>query len=92
MQEKNYTALLNDGLINSASSKAATKRRMNALSFKNTRDLAFKEVPEYLRTPTGDELIKMRQWAIDYRKENKRASKRQVRKATQEHFKIKIYR
>ena len=79
-------------LKNQALSPKKVKSALNKLAIKNKKDLSFKDVPEYMRTPTADELIEMRQWAIDYKKFHTTASKREVRKATQEHFKIRIFR
>jgi hypothetical protein len=52
-------------------------------------DFGKKELPEYSRLPTAEELDEMRVWAINYRRTTK-SSKRQTRIATQEHFKIRI--
>lgn len=92
MQEKNFTELLRDADLKFDSPVLETRNRMGKLSVKNFKDLSFKDVTHYLRGPTTDDLVEMRQWAIDYKKANKSASKRQVRKATQEYFKVKIYR
>lgn len=96
MQEQNLTSLLagihdlkKDPFLNKP---AELKKSMTALAQKNKDDLSSKEMPDYLRTPTAEELIEMRQWAIDYKKRNKNASKREVRKATQAHFRIRIFR
>lgn len=102
MQETHFNALLMDSFKDSFNPKKvllpptkpikSVKERMKSLSLKNEKDLSFQELPDYLRIPTGDELMEMRQWAIDYKKFHGKASKREVRKATQEHFKIKIYK
>ncbi len=102
MQETHFNALLMDSFKDSFNIKKTliphlkkqkpVKERMNTLALKNEKDLSFQELPDYLRIPTGDELMEMRQWAIDYKKFHTKASKREVRKATQEHFKIKIYK
>lgn len=92
MQETNFTALLVDALKSPFEPKPVTKKKMEALAVKNEKDLSEKKLPDYLRTPTGDELIAMRQWAVDYKKARKGASKREIRKATQEHFHIRIFR
>ena len=92
MQEKNLTDLLSDASKNLFENKEIVKKKMETLSVKNIHDLTNKDVPDYLRLPSPDELIEMRQWAINYKKANKQASKREIRKATQKHFQIKVYR
>lgn len=92
MHESNFSELLKDASIYPESPVLETRNRMGKLSVKNFKDLSFKDVPTYLRIPTTDDLVEMRDWAIEYKNLNKSASKRQVRKATQERFKIKIYR
>lgn len=92
MQEQNLTALLSSIDTKQPVAKKAIKTDMRNLAIKNKKDLEYKNLPEYVRTPTAEELIIMRQWAIDYKKEFKSASKRQVRKAVQQHFKIRIFR
>lgn len=92
MQERNLTELLSDAFKNPFEIQERVKEKMETLSVKNTEDLSNKDVPDYLRLPSTDELIEMRQWAIDYKKAKKHASKREIRKATQKHFQIKVYR
>ena len=92
MQEQNLTALLSDAFKNPFDKQEVVKQKMEKLSIKNNNDLSEKVVPDYLRLPSADELAEMREWAIDYKKANKQASKREIRKATQKHFQIKIYR
>lgn len=92
MHEQNLTALLSDAFKNPFEKKEIVQKKMETLSVKNSSDLSEKEVPDYLRLPSANELVEMRQWAIDYKKANKQASKREVRKATQTHFQIRIYR
>ena len=92
MQEQNMTALMQSALKEGLLKPRFVEKQIGLLADKNKKDLAKKELPDYLRTPTAEELIEMRQWAIDYKKGNKQASKREVRKATQEHFHIRIFR
>lgn len=68
------------------------RKKMALIAKKNREALSYKTLPEYLRIPTAEELIVMRQWAVDYKKANPRTSKRQLRIATQAHFRIKIYK
>lgn len=92
MQEQNMTALMASAFKDAFMKPTAVKKQMKSLAAKNVNDLKEKELPDYLRTPTADELIQMRQFAIDYKKANKQASKREIRKATQKHFHIRIFR
>lgn len=92
MQEQNLTALLSDALKNPTKDAQKVKSQMTDLAVKNKIDLEKKESRNHLRTPTAEELTEMRQWAIDYKKFHKPASKREVRRATQQHFNIKIFR
>lgn len=92
MQEQNMTALLRSAFEKPEQSTRVVKQKMAKLAVKNERDLSYKSLPDYMRTPTADELSEMRQWAIDYKAFHKQASKREIRKATQEHFKIRIFR
>ena len=92
MQERNLTELLTGAFKNPSEALKTVKPKMEALSAKNTKDLEQKVLPNYLRTPTADELVEMRQFAIDYKKLHKQASKREIRKATQAKFNIQIFR
>lgn len=92
MQEQNMAELMAMAFKNPSMSAAKVKKKMTALSVKNKKDLSYKKLPEYLRTPTAEELMEMRRWAIDYKKSFPKESKRQIRKAVQEHFKIRIFR
>lgn len=73
-------------------SNPVVKKKMVLIAKRNKELLSYKNMPEYLRVPTADELVEMRQWAIDFKKANPRTSKRQLRIATQAHFRIKIYK
>lgn len=86
------TALMQSALKGGLIKPKFIEQQMENLAIKNKNDLAKKEFPDYLRIPTAEELTEMRQWAIDYKKANKQASKREVRKATQKHFSIRIFR
>ena len=92
MQEQNFTELLASAASSRKAALKTLRPKMETLADKNKNDLAKKELPDYLRTPTADDLIEMRQWAIDYKKFNKKASKREIRKAVQRHFHIRIFR
>lgn len=92
MQEQNFTELLASAQSMKKMALETLRPKMEKLADKNKKDLQKKELPDYLRTPNADELIEMRQWAIDYKKFNTKASKREIRKATQQHFHIRIFR
>ena len=92
MQENNLQTLVKDVFDNPFENRKVVKEKMKVLSVKNISDLNGEDIPDYLRLPSADELVEMRQWAIDYKKSNKSASKREVRKAVQSHFKIKIFK
>lgn len=95
MQERNFNELMS-GVFKPFEKEADTLDKLQKLAAKNERDLSGIEAPQkgddFLRVPTAAELLYMRQWAIEYKKSNPGESKRQVRKATQNHFKIRIYR
>lgn len=93
MQTQDFT-----NVLNSASIESEMRRLNKGLQFKkddevlkemvaveksNNEHLAEKNLPDYLRTPTADELVEIRQFAIDLKKANKAMSKRQIRKSTQ---------
>lgn len=92
MEQRNFTQLLRDANYLKDDNPKEVSRRMDKLFLKNKKDLEQKGLPNYLRVPTAQELELMRQFAIDYKKENKNASKRAVRKATQKKFHIKIFK
>ncbi len=92
MQAQNLDYLLQDAAQNFTDKPFVTQKKMLDLALKNDSDLAEKNLPDKMRTPTADELTEMRQYAIDYKHNNRRASKREVRKATQQHFNIRIFR
>lgn len=92
MQEQNLTELLASAASMKKMALGTLRPKMQKLADKNKKDLEKKELPDYLRTPTADELIDMRQWAIDYKKLHSQASKREIRKAVQQHFHIRIFR
>lgn len=45
-----------------------------------------------INVPSAKDLVQIREWMIDYKKQNKSASKREIRKAAQAHFNVKIYK
>jgi hypothetical protein len=65
---------------------------MRTIEESNNKHLEKKELPNEMRTPTDKELLIMRNFAIEYKRANKNASKREIRRATQKQFNIRIYR
>ena len=92
MHENNLNALVTDAFKNPDKPFERTKVDMKDLFRKNQMDLSTVNLPSETRIPTAEELEEMRRWAVDYKKFYKRASKREVRRAVQKHFNIKIYR
>ena len=58
----------------------------------NRKYLANVILPDKTRIPTEEELEVFKQFAIEYKRCNKRASKREIRKAVQNQFNIIIYK
>lgn len=96
MQEQQFKDVINQSLEELKSGKPISnpvvKKKMALIAKKNREALSFKNLPEYLRVPSTEQLIEMRQWAIDFKKANPRTSKRQLRLETQKHFRIRIYK
>lgn len=68
------------------------KKKLEALALKNAEALQQKDLLDYHRAPTAEELLQFRKYAITYKKFNKKASKREIRKAVQENFHIRIFK
>jgi ribosomal protein L16 Arg81 hydroxylase len=66
------------------------KSQMKQLAATIKKDLP--ELPDPLRTPTSAELTQMRSYGMEYKKNNKKASNREIRRAIQKRFNIKIYK
>lgn len=49
-------------------------------------------LPADIHAPTVDELEQMAEWMKEYKRLTPKASKRQIRKACQEHFNVRIFR
>jgi len=97
MQERQFDRLLTDKVLDlSPSRPAEIRRKMKVIETANNKAYAKSERPtearNYERTPTAEELTIFRQWAINYKKQMPKASKRQVRKAVQEHFHIRLFK
>lgn len=94
MQEKKFSKLMKSVSFEN-DSRDKVEKDVKALASSNKKlvdALNHNSNKDFYRAPTSDELLEMRQWAIDYKKLHKQASKREVRKATQSHFNIKIFR
>jgi hypothetical protein len=76
MHQKNLTDLLSDAFKNPFETTDVVKEKMEGLSVKNIADVSDRAIVDNLRIPTPEELTAIRQWAIDYKNQNKKASKR----------------
>lgn len=92
MHSQDFTALMSDAFKGEMRSPFENFKKMEVIADQNKIDLSERTLPEGVHLPNADELVNIRQWAINYQKSNKTASKRQIRKATQEHFNVKVYR
>lgn len=91
MQENQLNRLTNLAFNSESIPKEKIKQRLDSIEAKNNKALAGK-LPDYERTPTAEELAAMKEWGAAYKKQIPRASKREVRKAIQQHFHIRIYK
>lgn len=96
MQERQFESLIasteGTGLSKYFKKREAVKQKVASIANKNKIALSGIDLPDECRIPSEQELVQFYNWAIAYKKANKRASKREVRKAVQEHFHIKIYK
>lgn len=99
MQERNMTELFKaafPGKIAISGNDDQLKKKIEAIADNNAIDIKQlnerKEKPDFFRSPSADELEQMRQFMIDYKKANRNASKREIRKATQKKFHVQIFR
>lgn len=99
MHTQDFSALLESAQLGEmfANKQAPSVNRqvlkeMRSIEESNNRHLAEKDLPDDTRTPTDKELLQMRNFAIEYKRANKNASKREIRRATQKQFNIRIYR
>jgi hypothetical protein len=97
MQERQFERLLTDKVLDlRPSGPAQIRRRMKSIEEANNKAYAKSQPPpetrNYERTPTAEELASFREWAIEYKKKVPGITKRQLRKAVQEHFHIRIFK
>jgi hypothetical protein len=92
MQDRILNELIGDSLNHINRPDLMTEKKMQSMAIDNAFALKDKQLPDPLRIPTAEELLAMRNWAIGYKSLNKRASAREIRKAVQRHFHIKIYK
>ena len=92
MQEKILTDITDKAFLNHEQKPGKIKSQMKALATENDALVSHYTRPNYERTPNSGELIQMRQYAVSYKKQNKKASKREVRRAVQRKFHIRIYK
>lgn len=90
MQDQQLGSLVDTAFDRRLKKPETIQKKMEKIEGDNRA--ALKDLPDYERTPTAEELTKFRQWAVEYKKQMPGASKRQVRKAVQEHFHIRIYK
>lgn len=67
-------------------------KEMTVIEQSNKQHLKESVLPDDTRIPTAEELVQMRNFAIEYKRCNKQASKREIRRATQKQFNIRIYK
>jgi len=95
MQDVQFNRLTDTVLDLKPASPSQIRRKMKSIETANNKAFAKHQsktdARDYERTPTAQELTIFRQWAIDYKKQMPKASKRQIRKAVQEHFHIRIF-
>lgn len=99
MHEQNFNALLNQFTKEPA---FAPTKNVAELQKKNAADIEEVKASraalrggrnfDNLRVPTEEDLQAIGEYAASYKRLNKKASKREVRKAVQEHFNIRIFR
>jgi hypothetical protein len=96
MQDVQFNRLVDTVLDLKPASLSRVKAKMKSIETANNKAFAKRSMPpderNYERTPTAEELIQFRQWAIDYKKRMPKASKREVRRAVQEHFHIRLFK
>lgn len=90
MQDNQLDRLVDMAFQERELSKNKVQSKIKSIESKNNKSLS--DLPNYERTPTAEELNKFREYAIAYNKQIPGASKREVRKAIQEQFNIRIYK
>lgn len=91
MQEQQFDRLIDTALTQKPLSPFKEKSKIKSIETANNKVLSGK-LPDYERTPTSEELVKFKNFAASYKRQMPRASKREVRKAVQNHFGIRIYK
>lgn len=92
MNSQSLDMLLLDAFKNPADTLETVKPRMQILAKENDEAIPVIAKSDILRTPTADELVEMRQYAIDMKKKFPMWSKRKIRKEVQQHFHIQIFK
>lgn len=90
MNTENYNELLKSVFDKQLDTPEKVTKKMQSIAVNNKEAIEQTEFKDRFRTPTADELTEMRQYAIDYKKAIKRASKREIREAVREKFRIAI--
>lgn len=90
MQSQNLSELMSKSLNNPFAE--LSKQSMQPLADKNKMDIEKKKLPDPMRTPTADELVMMGIFARNYKRDNKKASRREIRNAVKKFFNIQVYK
>jgi hypothetical protein len=90
MQDVQFNRLMDLATAEKPLPPSKAKAKVKSIETKNRQALEHVELSG--RIPTADELEKFRSWAVAYKKASPKASKREVRKAVQNHFGIRIYK
>jgi len=91
MQEQPFKRLVDIALDTRLTKSGTIQKKIKEIESENNTALSGK-LPDRERTPTLEELAKFKDFAAAYKRQMPRASKREVRKAVQEHFGIRIYK
>lgn len=92
MHEKDLRAVASSVHDSTLDTREKLKAKMEAIAVSNQQNLKGKDLPDKARIPTAEELEKFRQYGIEYKSLHKKASKREIRRAIQSHFNIRIYK
>jgi hypothetical protein len=92
MQEKSMNELTESAFDKTLNTTEKVKEKLKKIMKENTEALASSDLPEPLHAPDELELEQIRLYMINYKKCHPLATKREIRKAAQQKFKVKIFR
>lgn len=92
MDTRDFSQLMAASFDSSLNTPKKVKQKMKSIAKSNETHLAKVELPDMYRIPTAEELQSFREYAINYKKQIKRASKREIRNAVKAHFNIILYK